>query len=161
MNPAGTVAGGSVAGRTRDAGRAARIGDAGRISVFLAIAFTGLLLVVGVIVDSAGQLRTLLRAENVAAEAARAAGQAIDHNQVISGGPVVADPVAARDAAAAYVDRAAAAVDQPATWAVEVNPEGTQVRITVTLVYRTQVLWLIGVTEREVTATSTAILVSD
>lgn len=135
--------------------------DAGRISVFLAIAFTGLLLVVGVVIDAAGQLRTLLRAENIAAEAARAAGQAVDHTQVISGGPAAADPAAATDAAEAYVAQAAAAVGQPATPVVVVSPDGAQVQITVTLVYQTQVLWLIGITEREVTATSTATLVSD
>jgi hypothetical protein len=44
---------------------------------------------------------------------------------------------------------------------VVVSPDGTQVQITVTLTYETRVLWLIGITERPVTATSTATLVSD
>lgn len=136
--------------------------DDGRVSVFLAIAFTGLLIVIGVIVDAAGQLRTLLRAENIAAEAARAAGQAVDSTQVISGGSTVADPVAAGHAAAGYVSEAAAAFGQPtAPTQVVVTPDGTQVHITVTLTYRTQVLWLIGITERQVTAAATATLVSD
>lgn len=145
-----------------DAGPASPRPDTGRISVFLAIAFTGLLMVVGVVVDAAGQLRTLLRAENIAAEAARAAGQAVDHTQVISGGPAVADPVAAGHAASSYVTEAAAAVGQPtAPTQVTIAPDGSQVQITVTLTYQTQVLWLIGITERQVTAASTATLVSD
>ncbi len=139
-----------------------QVDDPGRISVFLAITFTGLLMVVGVIVDAAGQLRTLLRAENIAAEAARAAGQAVDHAQVASGGPVTVDPVAASHAASSYVAEAAAAVGQPtAPTHVSVSPDGTQIQITVTLTYRTQVLWLIGMTERHVTASSAATLVSD
>lgn len=136
--------------------------DAGRVSVFLAIAFTGLLIIIGVAVDASGQLRTLLRAENIAAEGARAAGQAVDHGQVISGGTATADPDQAAQAAAEYVNAAAAAVGQTVQPVpVVVSPDGTQVQITVILTYQTQILWMVGITERQVTATSTATLVSD
>lgn len=139
-----------------------RSSDRGRVSVFLAITFTGLLVIVGVTVDASGQLRTLLRAENIAAEGARAAGQAIDHAQVIGAGQITADPARARRAAADYVTSAAAATGQAAQPAlVRVSPDGTRVQVTVTLTYRTQVLWVIGITERQVTATATATLVSD
>jgi hypothetical protein len=51
--------------------------DAGRVSVLLAITITGLLFIIGVVHDVGGQIRTALYAEQVAAEAARAAGQAL------------------------------------------------------------------------------------
>ena len=50
--------------------------DAGRVSLFLAVSMLGILAIIGMSFDGAGQLRALQRADNLAAEAARAGGQA-------------------------------------------------------------------------------------
>lgn len=50
-------------------------GDAGRVSIFLAVALIGVLAIIGMAFDGAGQLRTLQRAENLAAEAAARAAR--------------------------------------------------------------------------------------
>src|SRR5690606_15627165 len=116
--------------------------DSGRVSVFLAIAVAGILAIIGVAVDAAGQLRTLTRAQNLAAEAARSAGQGIDGQRAMAG--------------------AAAVVEQehlpPSVVPVD---GGTAVRITVTLYYQPQILGLFGYGQIEVTATAAATLVTD
>lgn len=133
--------------------------DAGRVSIFLAIAFIGLLMVFGVAVDATGQLRTLLRADNLAAEAARAAGQAVDVDAVAASGVHRVDP----DQAVAYANEylATAGHDLPDdAWNVQLNDAGTAVDITVELTYHHKVLGVFGVPDPTVTGESTAILVS-
>lgn len=61
-------------------------GEQGRVSIFLAIAVTGLLFITGVAHDVSVQIRTALQAELVAAEAARAAGQAVNPDRVAETG---------------------------------------------------------------------------
>lgn len=134
--------------------------DRGRVSVFLAVAITGLLMVLGVAVDGTGQLRSLLRAQNLAAEAARAAGQAIDGPQAVLGNQVVADAGLAAQYADQYLDQAFANLDQGfERHPIELADGGAAVRVTVTLIYDTQVLGLFGTSEIAVTASSTADLV--
>jgi hypothetical protein len=134
--------------------------DTGRVSVFLAIAFAGILAIIGVAVDASGQLRTLMRADNLAAEAARAAGQAVDTAAVLQGAEelsVVHDQ--AIDNAARYL--AEAGHDLPDhSWSVTPGT-GATVDIEVSLVYQTRILQLFGITERELTAEATAVLVTD
>jgi hypothetical protein len=140
-------------------GRGGGPADAGRISVFVAIAITGLLAVFGAAVDATGQLRALLRADTLAAEAARAAGQAVDLAAVAETGQHRVDP----DLAASYASRylAAAGHDLPgSTWTVQLNPAGTAVDITVQLTYRHRILGRFGVPDAQVTGTATAILVT-
>lgn len=130
--------------------------DAGRVSVFLAIAVTGLLMVLGVAVDATGQLRTLVRADNLAAEAARAAGQAIDVEAVAASGAHRVDP----QLAAAYAEEyLAAAGHAPDADVVVVDAE--TVSITVELPYHNRVLGLFGRGDVTVSATATAVLVSE
>jgi hypothetical protein len=135
--------------------------DAGRVSVFLAVVITGLLLVFGVAVDGTGQLRTLLRAENIAAEASRAAGQAIDTDLVALTGEHRVDPELAVQYASEYL--ATAGHDIPnGDWSVELNAAGTEVDITVVLTYDRRIVDLFGFTGTvRVTGTATAVLVSD
>jgi hypothetical protein len=133
--------------------------DSGRVSLFLAIAFTGLLMVFGVAVDAAGQLRTLMRADNLAAEAARSAGQAIDVDQVAAAGEHRVDPDLAADYAATYL--ATAGHDIPAgDWTVSLNETRTAVEISVTLTYQHRILGLFGMPDPRVTGKSRAILVT-
>ena len=77
--------------------------DAGRVSLFLAVALVGVLTIIGLAYDGAGQLRTMQRADNLAAEAARAGGQAIDLGQLLDDGTTVLDRVAAENAVRGYL----------------------------------------------------------
>lgn len=133
-------------------------GDRGRVSVFLAIAMVGLLVVLGVVVDASGQLRTLLRADNLAAEAARAAGQALDTGEVRDGDDLAVLEERAAAYAAQYLE--AAGYGEPGhQWEVRTgSPPGT-VHITVSLPYRPRILGMFGFPERRVVVHTTAVLV--
>lgn len=132
--------------------------DAGRVSVFLAIALTAVIVIIGLAYDGAGRFRTMQRADNLAAEAARAAGQAILLPQAVQGGAKVIDPEAARAAAQAYLGAAGV------TGTVEVigaGPDDEQaVRVTVDLGYDTAMLGVIGYQRIAVTGSATAVLVT-
>ncbi|WP_327023327.1 pilus assembly protein TadG-related protein [Micromonospora sp. NBC_01739] len=116
-------------------------GDAGRVSIFLAVALVGVLAIIGMAFDGAGQLRTLQRAENLAAEAARAGGQAIDRAAAIEGGPKQINQRQARRAVADYL---AAAGASGHTVSFPVVDGETQIRVRVTVTYRRAMLGLFG-----------------
>ncbi|MBT8226200.1 MAG: hypothetical protein HKP61_21700 [Dactylosporangium sp.] len=128
--------------------------DDGRISVFLAIAFLASIVLTGLAVDGGGQLRALSRANNLAAEAARAAGQAIDIPEAISGHDTLVDAQRARLAAEAYL--AAADVTGQAT----IADDRRGVTVTVTIAYDTRMLGVIGISQTTVTGRATARLVT-
>jgi hypothetical protein len=133
--------------------------DAGRVSVFMAVAITGLVAIFGAAVDATGQLRTLLRADNLAAEAARAAGQAVDVDVVAEAGEHRVNQDRAVEYASEYL--ATAGHDLPGgAWQVELNGDGTAVNITVELTYQHRILGLFGMQDAQVTGESTAILVT-
>lgn len=134
--------------------------DAGRVSVFMAVIITGLLMVFGVAVDGTGQLRTLMRAENIAAEAARAAGQAIDTDVVAAVGEHRLSAAKAAQYASEYL--ATAGHDIPdSAWSVQPNAAGTAVDIVVTLPYDRRIVDLFGFNDTvPVTGTATAVLVT-
>ncbi|PZF90661.1 pilus assembly protein TadG-related protein [Micromonospora deserti] len=115
--------------------------DAGRVSVFLAVAMLGVLAVIGLSFDGAGQLRTLQRADNLAAEAARAGGQAIDRATAIEGGPKRIDQPEARRAVAGYL-AAAGVTGHTVSFPVVDGEALVQVRVTIT--YRRSLLGLFG-----------------
>lgn len=110
-----------------------RAGEHGRVSIFLAVTMVGVLAIIGLSFDGAGQLRTLQRAQNLAAEAARAGGQAIDRATAIEGGPKRIDEPEARKAVADYlkaVDTAGHSVNFP-----EVDGE-ILIRVAVSITYQ-------------------------
>ncbi|WCN81737.1 pilus assembly protein TadG-related protein [Micromonospora sp. LH3U1] len=122
-------------------GRADPHGEHGRVSIFLAVTMVGVLAIVGLSFDGAGQLRSLQRAENLAAEAARAGGQAIDRATAIEGGPKRIDQPEAIVAVANYLTAAGTAghtVSFP-----QVGGEAL-IRVTVTITYRRSMLGLFG-----------------
>ncbi|RLQ01101.1 hypothetical protein EAD96_24390 [Micromonospora sp. BL1] len=120
-----------------------REAESGRVSMFLAVAMTGVLAIIGLAYDGAGQLRTLQRADNLAAEAARAGGQMIDRARAIEGGPKRIDQVAARAAVAAYLGAAGGVQDHEVDFPV-VGTE-TQIRVRVQITYSRDLLSLFGV----------------
>jgi hypothetical protein len=128
-------------------------GDEGRIALLAAVLTFAVLAMIGLSVDGGGKIRALQRADRLAAEAARAAGQAIDAEQAVPGGPKVVDPPAAVAAAQNYL--AAAGV----TGTVAIAEDRQHITVTVTVVYDTVFLGLIGIDTLTATRQATAVLV--
>ena len=87
----------------------------GSVTVLVAALLPALLLVLALVVDGTNQLRVQSRADAIAAEAARAAGTAVNTR----GTTVQLDPAAARDAAQRYL----AASGHTGT--IQLSPGGT------------------------------------
>jgi Flp pilus assembly protein TadG len=130
-------------------------GDHGRVSVLLAITATGIFAVIGAAADAAGQFRTMQYVDSVAAEAARTAGQAIDIEHTAATGQHRISPLAAEQAARAYLDQAG--VDGQVT----VSQDLTQVTVTVHHTYQPRILHLFGWTPPRLTGRHTAALIVD
>ncbi|MEV4623035.1 hypothetical protein AB0J74_30515 [Asanoa sp. NPDC049573] len=122
--------------------------DHGRVSVFIAVALVAVLIVIGLTFDGIGRIRAYQRAANIAAEAARAGGQAIDVADAIAGAPAAVDPVAATAAAVTFIDN----LDDPTIVDRSVSlgeddsgAESTQfLRVTVTISYDAAMLDFFG-----------------
>jgi Flp pilus assembly protein TadG len=128
--------------------------DHGRVSVYFAIALTALVVLIGLTVDGSGRFRMMQRADNIAAEAARAGGQALDAGQAISGGAKVVDPVLAAAAAQAYLASA------DVTGTVQIAADRQHLTVTVTIPYTTVMLSYIGIDQLTVTGRATATLLT-
>ena len=96
----------------------------------------------------------MARADNIAAEAARAAGQAIDAPSAVSGTATVVDPARAVPAAQSYL--AAAHV----TGTVAITADRVHITVAVTLHEDTTMLSIIGINQVTVTGHATAVLVT-
>jgi hypothetical protein len=97
--------------------------------VFVAAAMPMMLIFMALMWDASGYLRALHRADNVANEAARAAGQAINIPLAVTGEQIVVDPAAAEGAADSYLS------DAGLTGQVDVSDDGRQVSIVVEVPY--------------------------
>lgn len=119
--------------------RRARVGadrEDGSVTLLLVVAVLALFAAVGLVVDGAGKIRALQRADDVAAEAARAAGQAVGASAV-QGRPGVLDTTRAAQAARAYLRAAGVTGD--------VQVRGATVRVTTTVTFRPVLLGAAGV----------------
>jgi hypothetical protein len=128
--------------------------DEGRIALLVIVLTVAVLAMIGLSVDGGGKLRALQRADRLAIEAARAAGQAIAAPQAIRGGEKVVDPVAATEAAHNYLDAAGVA------GSVAISDDRKQVTVTVTIVYNTVFLGLVGIDTLPATRQASAVLVA-
>ena len=133
--------------------RSPRDPEAGSVTVFMAITVVGLLVLIGLVVDGGVKVRTAQRADAIATEAARAAGQAVALPGVVGHQTVAVDRQGAVNAATAYL----AAADHTGT--VTIGPGGATVEVTVTATSPTAFLSLIGITNFTVTGHSEATLV--
>jgi hypothetical protein len=115
--------------------------ERGSVTVFLAVAAVGLLALVGLVVDGAAKVRAVQRADRLAAEAARAAGQAVDLTGVLAGEAIRVDRRAALVAAGDYL-RAAGAEGS-----AHVSSDGRTVTVTTHATQPTVFLGLIGMGE--------------
>ncbi|MFV2008337.1 MULTISPECIES: pilus assembly protein TadG-related protein [unclassified Micromonospora] len=132
--------------------------DAGRVSVFLAVAFLAVATVLGITVDAAGKYRTKQRADNLAAEAARTGGQQIDIGLAVSGAGQFIDVPAATAAVDHYFD----GMPGVTGYTVEVAPDQQQMTVTVDMTYETTMLSLFGFPPGiAVTGQATAVLRTD
>ncbi len=113
--------------------------DRGSVTLFLSISVVGLLVLGGLAVDGAAKVRAVQRADRIAAEAARAAGQALDVAAVLQGSDVRVDRRRALDAAHAYL--ASTGVDGSAT----VTSGGDAISVRTTISVATALLGLVGV----------------
>jgi Flp pilus assembly protein TadG len=128
--------------------------DRGAISPLIAVVALSLFLMVGLAVDGGGRMRAVERADDLAAEAARTGGQALNLPDAVRGRRDVIDPKAARAAALAYLDDAG--VQGSAT----VSTDGTTITVTTTTKYRPVLLSLIGLGPWTETGTATATLIT-
>jgi hypothetical protein len=128
--------------------------DDGRVSLLVLVLAVAVLAMIGLSVDGGGKIRALERADNLAAEAARAAGQALQAPQAIQGGAKILDPQTAVTSAYHYL----AAAGVPGT--VNVWPDRRHVTVTVTIIYHTVFLPLVGIPTLTATRHATAVLVA-
>lgn len=122
--------------------------DRGSISMFFVIAIVALFVMVGLVVDGGGQVRSLERANDIAAQAARQGAQAIDAAAAIRGRGAIIDPSAASQAAQSYL----AAAGVPGTVVVD---GADQLTVTTTTTYTTTFLGAIGISSLSSTGHAT------
>lgn len=134
-------------------------GDRGRVSVFVAAVLPAMLVFIALVWDASGYMRAAHRAENIAAEAARAAGQAIDLPAAVRGEAIVVDPDRAHDAATAYLSDVGTIADGAVIGDVATSDDGRQVDVTVQVEYQPLLLGLWQSGTRSVTGRATAHLV--
>jgi Flp pilus assembly protein TadG len=127
--------------------------ERGSISLYVVVIVFALFAAIGLVVDGGGKIRALQRAESVAAEAARVAGQAVDGGVAMEGLGGRIDAVTARNAAREYLD--AAGVEGSV---VVVDP--TTLRVETTTRYEAVFLSLLGFGEMTTTGEAEVHLVS-
>lgn len=140
--------------RARQGLSALRTRDEGSVTLFVVIAALGLLVLAGLVVDGGAKVRALQRADRIAAEAARAAGQAVDTTAVLRGQAVRVNASEALAAAQAHLH--AAGVEGSAS----IGGGGSSVIVTTSTRVPTTFLGLIGVTELTARGHSEAALVT-
>lgn len=135
--------------------------DQGRIALLVVVLAFAVLAMIGLSVDGGGKIRAIQRANNIASEAARAAGQAILAPQAIQGGEKVIDPGQALINAQTYLD--AAGVTGTVSLSDCTGGAGNgckRVTVTVTIVYDTTFLGMIGINTLTATRQASAVLVA-
>ncbi|KQY48007.1 pilus assembly protein TadG-related protein [Cellulomonas sp. Root137] len=129
--------------------------EAGSVTVFVAISVLGLLLLIGLVADGGAKLRATQRADSVAAEAARAGGQALDVPGAVSGSGTRVDRALAVQAATTYLRQSGH------TGTVTVSDDRARLVVTVTDTAPTAFLSLIGISTLTVTGHGEARLIED
>ena len=126
--------------------------ERGSVSVWLATAAVVMIILVGVVVDLAGQVHAQQHTRNVANQAARVAGQQIKATVAIRGQGVQANASQAVSAAQTYLN----ASDVTGTASI-VN--GNTIRVTTSSTYNTKFLSIIGLGSMRVTGHAEARIV--
>lgn len=126
--------------------------ERGSISIWLALSSLVMMILVGLTVDLGGQVHAKQRAQNIAAEAARAGGEQVQAAPAIEGTYVAVDTVAARNAAEQYLTAAGV------TGTVTITG-GDTITVDVKDTYRPKFLSVIGMGDLTVTSHASARLI--
>ena len=116
-------------------------------------------MILGLSVDGGGQIRASQRANDIAAEAARAGGQQINVSDAIAGNPTVLNQTNALAAVKAYLDQAAAAAGLTLAGYTVTFPDTVHIAVTVKLQYHTAILGFMGINDLPASGSGTAALV--
>ncbi|PYC76741.1 hypothetical protein C7C46_21365 [Streptomyces tateyamensis] len=139
--------------------------ERGTISIFVAISASMMLAFAGIVVDAGGQLRTIELADSLAQEAARAGGQEIDQNSLLSGTGYRIDQQAGCAAAKAYLtsDQRLQNVNLKIDCRSLNEPAATStsISIAISMDYRTALLSLFNISTLSVQGYGTAKLATD
>jgi len=122
--------------------------DKGSVTIWLALASFVMIVLVGVAVDLSGQVYAQQHARDIAAQAARTAGQQIDASRGVRGIGAQTNTAQAIAAAKSYI--AAAGMEGDAT----VTGGGTTITVSVVDTYETKFLSTIGLTSLRVTGSA-------
>ena len=123
--------------------------DRGSVSVWFALAAVAIVLCVGIAVDLSGDVHARQRAHDIAAQAARAAGEQVAPAPAVRGHTPTVDPLTAQQAAETYLTHAGV------TGTVTITAD-TVIHVTVHDSYTPMFLTMLGVTHLTVTGHSTA-----
>ena len=118
------------------------------MSLFLVVAVLALFIAVGLVVDGGQKLRSTQRADDVAAEAARAGVQSIQPANTVRGQPAQVNPEAAISAARHYLSVAGVAGTVTVT--------GGRVQVSTSISFTPAFLSLIGLGTQTVTGRASA-----
>ncbi|TYL51846.1 pilus assembly protein [Nocardioides sp. BGMRC 2183] len=129
-----------------------RRAERGSVSVWMATTTFAMIVLVGLAVDLRGQVHARQRANDIAAQAARAGGEQVQAAPAIQGRSVRIDTGSARAAAQQYLRTAGVAGTVTITG-------GDTISVTVHDTYDTQFLPIIGIRRLEVGASASARLV--
>ncbi|MFD5728938.1 TadE/TadG family type IV pilus assembly protein [Streptomyces sp. NPDC058368] len=127
--------------------------DSGSITLYWLLLAPVLFGLLALVVDGTGIDKARAHAEDLAAEAARTAGQQIDLSQAIPGQAIVIDPDAAQQAAEAFLSQAGA------HGTVVVSADGTNISVDVTDTYSPLMISAVGFDSVPVTGHSSADLI--
>jgi Flp pilus assembly protein TadG len=119
--------------------------ERGSVTMFVTVVALGLLVLAGLVVDGSAKVRAVQRADRVAAEAARAAGQAIDLTAALQGSTIHVDRRPAVVAARAHLEAAGV------IGSVELAADGTAITVEARDSEPTVFLGLVGVPQFTVT----------
>jgi Flp pilus assembly protein TadG len=129
--------------------------DSGAFTPMVVVMVMALFAMVALSVDGGGRMRTLEHADNIAAEAARAGGQAIDLGQAVAGIADVVDPAGAVAAANAYL------ANVGASGVVTISADRREITVVVSLIYQPVMLGLFDEGPWTETGSATAELLND
>ena len=118
------------------------------MSLFLVVAVLALFIAVGLVVDGGQKLRSTQRADDVAAEAARAGVQSVQPANTVRGQPAQVNPEAAISAARHYLSVAGVAGTVTVT--------GGRVQVSTSISFTPAFLSLIGLGTQTVTGRASA-----
>ena len=123
--------------------------ETGATAIWMALASVMMIVVVGLAIDLTGQVHAQQRLHDVAVQAARAGGQAVDPAKAIPGQDAAINPSAAVSAANSFLAQSGVSGNVQVT-------AGNKLTVTTQATYGTKVLSIIGINSLSVEAKAEA-----